>query len=333
MLRIALRHPLQLLADQHRRLLVHRTHQRNQVGVGQHHAAITGLGQACKLVGRRAMQPDTAARAAHGLVPVIGVVQGQRAFAIKLRQARAGNLPANEINAFRCALVALFELAHAQLADRDIKTVHQLQAAIVMAQQIQARLAGIDGNDLAHRGRQRQKLRRNLASARQRLGAVHTPADLVLQALELLQGLHTLGAGDGVSHGRRIRLRHQGMFNGQQHGTLCQRSGRQRARLARAKTQQIRVHQLRRLKMRHIGRQAGGGLQGLVQLLALHQRNDLHQALFGIGLAGFAGARCVGLRSSSGRWRAARGQRRTGGHYQGCTGPGAPKLLAKRHCL
>ncbi|MNN72340.1 hypothetical protein D3C81_1883690 [compost metagenome] len=98
--------PLQLVTDQHRRLAAHRFHQRDQVGIGQHDAAVAGFGKACELIRWRSMQPYAIARAIQGLVPVIGVVERERALAIEVGQPGSRNLAADEVNTLWRSLVA-----------------------------------------------------------------------------------------------------------------------------------------------------------------------------------------------------------------------------------
>ena len=83
------------------------------------------------------MQPDAAARSAHGLVPVVGEVDRERTLAIELRQPGSGDVAAHEVDAQRRALVAFLPFVRAQLAHGDIEIPHQPQPARLMGEQVQ----------------------------------------------------------------------------------------------------------------------------------------------------------------------------------------------------
>ena len=183
--RVSLRHPLQLVANQHWCLQVHGLHQGDQIRVGQYHAAITGLRHPGKLVGWRTMQPDTATSTACGTVPVIRVVNRQCTLAIEVWQLGTWNLTADKINALGCLLIALFQLIQTEFANRYVITVNYAQIACLIEQQIQTRLAGINGNGMAYRSAKHQKIIGNRACCWHVIGEMHAPLQLLLQALQM----------------------------------------------------------------------------------------------------------------------------------------------------
>ena len=81
------RQPFDAVADDHRRQAdLQVLGERVEVLVGQHHAAVGGLGRARKGVGGRAVQPDAMAVAALALVPFVGVVDREGAAAVEVGQ-------------------------------------------------------------------------------------------------------------------------------------------------------------------------------------------------------------------------------------------------------
>ncbi|MPM90014.1 hypothetical protein SDC9_137130 [bioreactor metagenome] len=58
---VRLRYPVEAVADHHRCAASHGAHERQQIGIGQHQAAVAGFGQSRELLRWRSVQPDAAA--------------------------------------------------------------------------------------------------------------------------------------------------------------------------------------------------------------------------------------------------------------------------------
>ena len=257
------------------------------------------------------MQPDAAARAAHGLVPVIGKVHRERTLAIELRQTGPGDVAAHEVDAQRRALVAFLPFVGAQLAHGDIEVPQQPQTACLMGEQVQPRLAGVDGNGMPHGCAQHQKLAGN--GTRRRRAAVRLQAALefVLQILQLgLRGTgRTLQPCD-AAHGQVVPHQHalarMAGSGGRSHG----RARQHLAGTAGLEAQQVCIHQLGCAEIGDFGGEIGGRLQGAIQIPLLHLADDGQQA--GLRLALRAGRR-LGM-ACRGSDAACRGRHRSSGH-------------------
>ncbi len=151
--------PLHMAGDDHRGAARRGVgHEAEHVRVGQHHAAVRRQGNPGIAARRCAVQPDAKAGVALLLIPLVGVVQRERAGAVERFEVFGADFAGDEVNAQRRFHIADLGLARAEFALAEVVARLELGHAVALLKKIQTRTGGIHHDGALHVGRQRHQI-------------------------------------------------------------------------------------------------------------------------------------------------------------------------------
>ena len=149
------------------------------------------------------MQPDPVAGAPGALVPLVGVIDRERAIAVEIGQLAAVDLRDHVIHPHRCLVVAFAHLLGAGLAVAGIEIGDEARGAVVVAIQVEAGALGVDHHRVFLLRPQLQQIARHVVGGRLVPVGAQTGNCFVAQAVDfsvlhrrIAEAAERLGAGE-----------------------------------------------------------------------------------------------------------------------------------------